>query len=144
MNEPYLCSDLVAVAAGEKKAPPCDDTLGIRVTDIERGRAVAEWIPDTAFLNGHGVVMGGFISAAADVVAAYAMASCLADNFSFTSINLHTTFHRPVGPSPAEITATVDRLGNTMAYVCVEIQQDGRLAASTTSSVLIREAHHGK
>jgi acyl-CoA thioesterase len=139
----YRCSDLLRVVRGELQAPPCDDTLGITITDVQPRRITAEWRADPRLLNGHGVVMGGFISAAADIAMAYAMASCLTDDRSFASITLQTTFHRPAVPGKLDIVAKVERLGRTVAYLSADIYQNERHVATATSSVLIRGNEEG-
>jgi acyl-CoA thioesterase len=139
----YRCSDLLRVVRGELEAPPCDGALGVTVVDVKDGTARAEWRAEPSLLNGHGVVMGGFVSAAADVAMAYAMASCLTDDQSFASITLQTTFHRPAAPGKLDIVAKVERLGRTIAYVIADIYQNERHVATATSSVLIRGNEQG-
>lgn len=121
-------------------APPaCDITLKIEVEEAQDGRATTIWKPDESFVNGVGVVMGGYVSSAADITMAYAISTLLQNNQSFGSINLNTTFHRPVFPGEVITHATVKKQGRSVSYVEAELFQDGKLVATATSSVSIRQ-----
>lgn len=136
-NSIYLASDLMKVVRKEKVAPNCDHTLKLHIQQAENGHATALWEVDERFLNGAGVVMGGFVASAADITMAYAISSVLGENQSFTSINLNTTFHRPVLPGEALVEVQVTRLGRQMAYLEAQVYQQEKLAASIVSSVMI-------
>lgn len=137
MTEKYTITDLQDVAKQIKNPPPCDDTMQVRMTDAEDGVAHGIWDVDQKFLNGHGVVMGGFVAAAVDIVMAYAIASKLTDEEGFASIDLDTTFHRPTFEGEVEITATVERRGRTIAYLTAEVKQNDKLLANCVSSLII-------
>lgn len=133
----FTITDLQNVAKQVKNPPPCDETMQVKVTYAEDGIAHGVWEVDEKFINGHGVVMGGFVSAAVDIMMAYAIASKLTDEEGFASINLDTTFHRPTMTGKVDITATVERKGRTIAYVTAEVKQDGKLIANSVSSIMI-------
>ena len=133
----YTISDLLDVARKGDVPPPCDSTLQVYADYAEEGVAKGRWEVAPLFINGNGVAMGGFLSAAADILMAYAIASLLNDQQSFASINLQTTFHRPVFEGVVEIEAKVERLGKSVAYLVAELTQDGKKVASSVSSVMI-------
>lgn len=133
----FTITDFQNVAKQVKNPPPCDETMQVKVTYAEDGIAHGVWEVDEKFINGHGVVMGGFVSAAVDIMMAYAIASKLTDEEGFASINLDTTFHRPTMTGKVDITATVERKGRTIAYVTAEVKQDGKLIANSVSSIMI-------
>jgi acyl-CoA thioesterase len=135
----YSVQDLKKVVEQGLQPPNCDVTMNVEVTEARDGVAHGSWQIDSAYINGHGVVMGGFVSAAADIVMAYAIASCLKEPFSFSTINLQTTFHRPTLKGEARIEARVERLGRTVAYLEADVYQHMKKVASCTSSVLIIE-----
>ena len=81
--------------------------------------------------------MGGFVTAAVDIMMAYAIASKLTDEEGFASIDIDTTFHRPTTEGEVEITTTVERRGRTIAYVTGEVRQNDKLLANCVSSVII-------
>lgn len=137
MLEKFTITDLQSVAKQKKEPPPCDDTMQVKVTHADNGEAHGIWKIDKKFINGHGIVMGGFISAAVDIIMAYAIASILTDNEKFASINLDTTFHRPTIEGDVEIIATVERKGKTVAYLTAKIKQNQKLVANCVSSIMI-------
>ncbi|MBB6282306.1 PaaI family thioesterase [Geobacillus subterraneus] len=127
------------VIAGQSAPPPCDTTLGVRLTEAQNGYAKGVWTISESLLNGNGVIMGGFVGAAADIVMAYAVTTLLRDDQMHASINLQTTFHRPATAGEAEIEARVEKFGKTIAYVTAIVRQNSKEVASATSSVLIME-----
>lgn len=137
MRETFSISDLQKVARQEKNPPACDDTMKVKVLEAKDGVAKGEWTIDETFINGNGVVMGGFVSGAVDIMMAYAISSLLTDDQGFASIDLDTTFHRPAVEGKAEVKATVERRGRSIAYLTGEVRQNGKLIANTVSSVLI-------
>ncbi|MGG1662414.1 PaaI family thioesterase [Brevibacillus sp. NRS-1366] len=136
----YTISDLVDVVRKGNAPPPCDTTLQVHAYYAEEGISRGRWEVSSLFINGNGVVMGGLLSAAADIMMAYAIASCLNDDQRFASINLQTTFHRPAFQGVVEIEARVERLGKSVAYLVADLTQDGKKVASSVSSVMIMEA----
>lgn len=137
MRETFSISDLQKVAKQEKNPPACDYTMKVKVLEAVDGVAKGEWTIDESFINGNGVVMGGFVSGAVDIMMAYAITSLLTDDQGFASIDLDTTFHRPAIEGTAEIAATVERRGRSIAYLTGEVRQNDKLVANTVSSVLI-------
>ncbi len=131
--------DLMDVVLEGKEPPSCDKTLNIVIMQANTGTAHAKWEPDERFLNGVGVVMGGFVSSAADITMAYAVSSLLNENQSFGSINLNVTFHRAIAPGTVLVEARVEKIGRTIAYVVANLKQNDKIAASAVSSVMIRE-----
>lgn len=137
MKEKYTITDLQNVANQRKSPPPCDETMQVYVQHADSGSAYGIWKVDGKFINGHGIVMGGFVSAAADIMMAYAIASTLAEKEGFASIDLDTTFHRPTVEGEVNISAKVERRGKTIAYVTAEVKQKDKLVANCVSSLLI-------
>ncbi len=139
MAKIYTMSDLQRVVMEAETPPPCDLTMQIKVSRAENGISQGVWKVDSKYINGSGVVMGGFLSAAADIMMAYAISSLLTDENGFASIDLDTTFHRPAVEGVIEIKAEVERLGRTIAYVTAELVQNDKKVASCVSSVLIQQ-----
>lgn len=132
-------TDLMEVVTNGAEPPNCDKTLQIIPTYAKDGVAKGVWQVDDKFLNGFGVSMGGFLASAADIMMAYAMASKLEETQTFATIDLHTTFHRPVFPGEVQVTATVERLGRKVAYVVAELVQNDKKVGDVVSSVMILE-----
>jgi acyl-CoA thioesterase len=129
--------DLMRIITHGEQPPNCDETLQIKATIAHNGLARGIWRVDEKFLNGIGVAMGGFVSSAADIMMAYAIASKLEAKQTFTSIDLHTTFHRPIMPGEVMVEAKVERMGKKTAYVIADLYQNEKKAASVVSSVMI-------
>lgn len=129
--------DLMRIVTHGEQPPNCDETLQIKATYANDGVARGLWRVDDKFMNGIGVTMGGFVSSAADIIMAYAIASKLEAKQTFSSIDLHTFFHRPVLPGDVMVEAKVERIGRKTAYVTADLYQDEKKAASVVSSVII-------
>jgi acyl-CoA thioesterase len=129
--------NLMRIITHGEQPPNCDETLQIKTTYAHNGLARGIWRVDEKFINGIGVAMGGFVSSAADIMMAYAIASKLEARQTFTSIDLHTTFHRPVMLGEVMVEAKVERMGKKTAYVIADLYQNKKKAASVVSSVMI-------
>lgn len=132
-----LSKNLQQIINREVQPPNCDLTLGITLTEAENGRSQCAWHIEPKLANGNGVVMGGFITSAADIAIAYAVASLLNDQQSFTSISINTTFHRPVFEGEVTVIANVKKFGRTIAYVEAQLMQNDKVVADITSTVMI-------
>lgn len=141
MIKKYKTTDLVNAANNGATPPNCDLTLQITPTFAKDGIAKGIWNADEKFINGHGIIMGGYIASAADTIMAYAISSILKENQTFASINLHTTFHRPVKIGTVEIEARVERLGKNIAYMSADIVQKEKIVGNAVSSIMIIEAN---
>ncbi len=140
MKEPFKISDFPKVLSKEKQPPNCDITMQIDPIRMENGYAEGIWEVDEKFINGNGVTMGGFLAAATDIMMAYAIASLLNDEQGFTTVDLHTTFHRPVTTGKAVVKAKVVNKGKRTAYLTGEILQNGKKCCSTVSTMMIFNA----
>ncbi|BBD79530.1 PaaI family thioesterase [Aerosticca soli] len=115
----------------------CTHELELAFLRIADGRSEARWMPPRRFLNGHGVIQGGFIAAVCDLAMAAAVASQLPEGRLFTSINLSLTYHRPVLPADYEVHGRLLRLGRRTAYAEAELRQQDRLVTSANGSLLL-------
>ena len=131
--------NLNEVIRGESSPPACDTTLGVKVLEAGKGYAKGTWTIEEHLLNGNGVIMGGFVTAAADIMMAYAITPLLNEDQTFASINLQTTFHRPTFTGEVEIEVKVEKFGRTISYLTADLKQNGKLIASVTSSIIIMD-----
>lgn len=131
--------NLNEVIRGESSPPACDTTLGVKVLEAGKGYAKGTWTIEEHLLNGNGVIMGGFVTAAADIMMAYAITPLLNEDQTFASINLQTTFHRPTFTGEVEIEVKVEKFGRTVSYLTADLKQNGKLIASVTSSIMIMD-----
>lgn len=138
MTEKYTIADLKKVIKGLKSPPQCDKTMQVKVLSANNGTSIGKWYIDQQFINGHGVVLGGFVASAVDIMMAYAIASKLGNKDNFMSIDLDMTFHRPTFEGEVDIITNVERLGRTLAYITAEVKQNEKLIANGVSSMMIK------
>lgn len=117
--------------------PPSEQLLGVKFIHAENGLSTCLWSIDEKFMNGNGVTLGGFITAAADIGMAYALLSVVEFETTFTSISINTSYHRPALVGEVEIKSKIKRQGRTTAYLESELHQNGKLIADATSTVLL-------
>ena len=111
--------------------------LGLRIETVgEEGVTLA--LPVSAGLvHGGGVLCGQAIMAAADTAMLLAMIVRLGEFKPMTTVQLQTSFLRPVPKDAAEVAvgARVLRLGKTLSYGDVEFRTaNGQLAAHATTT----------
>lgn len=123
---------------GKTEIAECERLLGLKVIggDIEKNEVICEWTIEPQHLNRGGVALGGFTAAVADLAIGYAAALMMEEGYTFTSVNLVTTFHRPIFEGKAIFTARMKRRGRTILYGEVEVEQHGKLAADIVTSLM--------
>ena len=122
------------------KASPSESLLNVTFKEANEGQSICHWHITPEQLNGNGTVLGGFITAAADIGMAYALLSVVKPDIAFTSISIQSTYHRPGTVGEAEIRTVVKKLGKTIAYVESEVYQRNRVIATITSSLMLIKA----
>jgi uncharacterized protein (TIGR00369 family) len=123
---------------GEFPAPPIARTLGFTLAALERGRATftMETDPDR-HASPLGTVHGGVLCDLADAAMGMAYASTLDDGESFTTLELKTSFLRPVWRASLTAVGAVVQRGRTVGLVeCHVTDERGRLIAHATSTCL--------
>lgn len=130
-----LVEQLNAVLA--EVAAPFVASLGLRVQAAD-ARQVRLAMPVTpALVHGGGVVCGQALMAAADTAMVLALSASLGGFRPMTTVQLQTSFLRPVPGDAAEVTllCTLLRRGKTLAFGEVELlTPDGQLAAHATTT----------
>ncbi|WP_405103687.1 PaaI family thioesterase [Oceanobacillus sp. FSL H7-0719] len=139
MVKAFKPSDFMNIVNNGAAPPNCDRTMQTKPLYAENGIAKGIWNVDEKYLNGNGVSMGGFLASAADIMMAYAITSQLKENQTFASIDLQTTFHRPVSIGTVEVVAKVERLGKKVAYLEAELTQHDKAVGKAVSSIMIIE-----
>jgi len=137
MSMKFKISDFKSVTLKKIDPPNSDKTLQIEPYYAEEGTAKAKWQVDGQFENANGVIMGGYLSAATDTIMAYAISTLVSEDKYFVSIDLHTTFHRPLLAGEAEVVAKVERKGGKIAYLTADVYQNGKKCCSSVSSMMI-------
>ena len=108
--------------------------LRVQAVDDEGVRLVLPVAP--GLIHGGGVLCGQAIVAAADTAMLLAMIARLGGFKPMTTVQLQTSFLRPVPKETASvaIVARVLRLGKSLSYGEVDFRVDGKLAAHATTT----------
>lgn len=121
-------------------------TLGFRIAEVDKGTAIIE--VDTDPLkhgNQQGTIHGGYLCELADAAIGTAHSTLMGEGESFTSIELKTNFFRPVWKESLRAIAKPIQSGKTIScYVCEIYKSNGKLAASTTSTVMTLRGEKAK
>jgi uncharacterized protein (TIGR00369 family) len=125
------------VIAGELPQPPIANLLGARLTAIEPGRARVEITTDERLANPLGTLHGGVLCDIADAAMGLAYATTLAEDESFTTLELKINFLRPVWRATLVAEGTIVHQGRTIGMTeCSITDERGRLVAKATSTCL--------
>jgi uncharacterized protein (TIGR00369 family) len=124
-------------AALEELGAEYTKRLGLRVDAVAPGEVVLTLPVTPELVHGGGVLCGQAILAAADTAMLLAMIAQLGEFRPMTTVQLQTSFLRPVPSEAASVTVTsrVLRTGKILSYGDVEFRtSDGRLAAHATTT----------
>ncbi len=111
--------------------------LGLRVEEVSPGRVVLSLPVTPDLVHGGGVLCGQAIMSAADTAMLLAMIAQLGEFRPMTTVQMQTSFLRPVPQDAGSVTivATVLRLGKTLSYGEIAFTTaDGKLAAHATAT----------
>ena len=137
-----------AIADGAVPPPPIGRTLGMRLTEVEPGRAVFELEVDPErHGNPMGTLHGGVLCDLADAAMGCAYYATLAEGEAFTTLDLNISFRRPVWSGLLTATARVVDGGRTVGLADCEIRDasDRLIAYSTSTCMTLRgEAAKGR
>ena len=118
-------------------AAECVKRLGMRVETVEPGQVTLSLPVSAEIVHAGGVVCGQALLAAADTAMLVAMIAQLGEFRPMTTVQLQTSFVRPVpkDASSVAIVARVLRFGKSLSYGDVEFRtEDGKLAAHATTT----------
>jgi uncharacterized protein (TIGR00369 family) len=116
---------------------PWVQKLGLRVRSAHDGEVRLALPIAPQHVHGGGVLCGQTVMAAADTAMVLAVMSRLGGFRPMTTVQLQTSFLRPIPGSDGEanIVARVLRLGKTLAFGEIEVSDSqGRLAAHATTT----------
>src|SRR6185436_17967742 len=99
--------------AGELPPSPMALLIGLRLVDIEPGRARFELDADHRHHNPMGTLHGGILCDIADSAMGMAYASTLGEGESFTTLELKINFLKPVWNGRLQAVGTVVKRGRT-------------------------------
>ena len=132
-------ADMLARFQNSKKRPPCSETLGMRLVEVEQDakRVRMEFDVSPSFANPTGAIQGGFIAAMMDE----AMSTCviIASNVTMTAptLEMKTSYLRRLMPGPAQVEARILKMGRSAAFMEADcFDADGKLVAKATATAI--------
>ena len=132
-----MLENLQAMVAGVLPGPPVGQLLGMRLVEVEEGRAVFELDADSRFWNPMGTVHGGILCDLADGALGVCWASTLGDGETFTTVELKINFLRPVWQGRLRAVGTVTKRGRQIGMTECEVTDErGRLVAKASATVM--------
>jgi uncharacterized protein (TIGR00369 family) len=126
--------------------PPIAKTIGFDLVDIGDASAIVNLNTDPQIhANPMGTIHGGVLCDLADAAMGIAHATTLAENESFTSIDLRINFFRPLWKDEIRATARAVQRGKTVSfYTCDITRADGKLVAVASSSIMTLRGESAK
>ena len=109
--------------------------MELSVREASAGRVSLTLPIRPAYIHVGGVMCGQAAMAAADTAMVLAMISQLGEFRPMTTVQLQTSFLRPITGSEATVRATVLRSGKSLAFGSIDIlDEQGRLAVQATTT----------
>ena len=116
---------------------PVARLIGFEVKDISAGRATVVLAAGPQHANPMGTLHGGILCDIADAAMGIAFASTLAQEESFTTVELKINFFRPVWQARLKAEGKVVQRGRTIGYVeCTVTDEESRLVAKAASTCM--------
>ena len=131
---------LQAMVEGRVIGPRISATMGFRLAEIERGRAVFEGTPGEHLLNPLGAVHGGYALTLIDSACGCAVHSELDAGVGYTTVETKVNFTRPIAPNgaPVRCEGRVLSRGRQIATAEAYLRSaEGKLLAHGTSTLII-------
>ena len=128
------------MANGELPPPPIAETLGFRLAEVDRGRAVFECEPAEYHYNVIGTAHAGLAMTLMDSAMGLAFVTTLDEGVGWTTLELKANFTRAltVETGLVRCTGTIVHPGRRVATTEARIEDaHGRLYAHGTSTILV-------
>lgn len=129
--------EMLAKFRNAKKRPACSDTLGMELLSVDQEAMSLRMAFNIGeqFSNPTGAIQGGFLTAMLDE----AMSVCciIASNVTMTAptLELKTSYFRPLFPGRAEASARILKLGKSIAFMEAELfDPEGRTVAKASAT----------
>jgi uncharacterized protein (TIGR00369 family) len=149
-DDPFALRDALAersglelmqmMAAGDLPPPPIANTLGFRLTEAERGRAVFECEPAEYHYNPIGIVHAGLAMTLMDSAMGLAYVTTLDEPAGWTTLEVKANFTRAITSDTGLVrcTGTIVHPGRRVATTEARVEDEaGRLYAHGTSTILV-------
>ena len=117
---------------------PVGKLIGFEITEAQDGKAVVTLTAGPQHANPMGTLHGGVLCDIADAAMGVAFATTLAEQESFTTVELKINFFRPVWQAQLRAEGKVIQRGKTMGYIeCNVVDENGRLVAKASSTCFV-------
>jgi uncharacterized protein (TIGR00369 family) len=126
------------VIRGELPPPPIAQLIGFKLVGAKQGEALLDFEASNKHANPMGTLHGGVLCDVADAAMGIAFASTLADDESFTTLELKINFLRPVWNEKLHAVGKVVSRGKTVGLTECDITNSaGALIARSTSTCMV-------
>jgi uncharacterized protein (TIGR00369 family) len=117
---------------------PIAELIGFTIGEIGDGRAIGSLQTGPQHTNPMGTLHGGVLCDLADAAMGLAFASTLEANESFTTMDLHIHFFRPVWKAQLRAEARVIQRGKNAGYIECDVEdENGKQVAKASSRCLV-------
>jgi uncharacterized protein (TIGR00369 family) len=117
---------------------PIAELIGFTIGEIGDGRAVGSFQTGPQHANPMGTLHGGVLCDLADAAMGLAFASTLEADESFTTMDLHIHFFRPVWKAQLRAEARVIQRGKNAGYIECDVEdENGKQVAKASSRCLV-------
>src|SRR5271163_1448704 len=124
--------------ARAREGMPVGKLIVFELVEIGDGRAVVTLVAGPQHTNPMGTLHGGILCDIADAAMGIAFAGTLAQEESFTTVELKINFFRPVWHALLKAEGTVVQRGRNVGYVeCTITDEQERLVARAASTCMV-------
>jgi uncharacterized protein (TIGR00369 family) len=132
-----MLDQLRAAVRGELPRPPVAQLVGFTLTAVAEGRSTVVLEAGPQHANPMGTLHGGILCDVADAAMGIAYASTLAENESFTTLELKINFLKPVWQARITAEGRVVKRGRTIGLTeCDITDEKGSLVARASSTCM--------
>ena len=132
-----MLDQLRAAVRGELPRPPVAQLVGFTLTAVAEGRSTVVLEAGPQHANPMGTLHGGILCDVADAAMGIAYASTLAEDESFTTLELKINFLKPVWQTRLTAEGRVVKRGRTIGLTeCDITDENGSLVARASSTCM--------
>jgi uncharacterized protein (TIGR00369 family) len=144
-SAPSVLDLLARFRRGEATPVPMAEAIGMRLVEVESGRAVFDLEVDlTRHANPMGTLHGGVLCTLADSAMGMAYAAALGENETFATLELKINFLRPMWRGHLTATGRVVQAGRSVGLTeCDVVDEQGRLVARASSTCMTLRGEQG-
>ena len=139
-----MLDQLHAAVRGELPPPPVARLVGFRLVGVSEGRATVALEAGPQHANPMGTLHGGILCDVADAAMGIAYASTLAQDETFTTLELKINFLKPIWNAKLTAEGRVVKRGRTVGLAeCDITDEQGSLVARASSTCMTLRGSDG-